>query len=138
MHTNITATSHVEPSFHGRLLATWHRFGRGRLFYPVLMGWYGSQELVYLVLQHGDLVGFSTWQEARDVAAAARWVKGTPLVTLEQGQSSLHARRPTRKARRSTPRAQRLRFTMTASGDVYELAGTAFQAVGPDGWPLDM
>ncbi|HEU5381817.1 MAG TPA: hypothetical protein VFV38_40875 [Ktedonobacteraceae bacterium] len=92
----------IALALHGQMLATWHSLSDG-LFYPALAGWLGPDdrgaELVYLVPRAGQLVGFSTWQEARDVAAAAQRVEGTPLLRLEQGAFPLHARRQALQAK---------------------------------------
>ena len=90
----------VDPAFHGQMLATWYSFGDG-LFYPALVGLLGSVKLVYIVLQDGVYLGFVTWQEARDMAAAAQLVAGTPLRLVEEEMSTLHAQRSTLNAQRS-------------------------------------
>lgn len=97
MNTSIVL---LDPAFHGRMLATWHSFGDG-LFYPALVGLLGNIKLAYVIAQDGVCVGFATWEEARDVAALAKRVAGTPLHLVEEDASFLRAQRSTRKTKRS-------------------------------------
>lgn len=73
----------VYPDFHGQMLATWHSFGDG-LFHPALVGLFGDSKLVYVVDRDGVSSGVATWEEARDIAVAARSMAGTPLRLVEQ------------------------------------------------------